>query len=211
MKAKAYGESLLTIDSTITEILQEHVKGKRSMASIAKELGVSAKALTNVLKQIGYEYDATIKQWRFVWVTGSDYRNCTFYSIQQGTAQPIPLVEDTSYTMIDLEEPNTSGNTDITADTEDTSDVKEELSFTIAEIRFLKHLVATQDQNHIKGAEPILNAIERLPVPNKTNKKTFALDETVIQELDAFCEMMRIRKSDFLAIAITEALHKYKP
>lgn len=203
MKVKAYGETLLTIESTITEILGEHANGKRSMSSIAKEMGVSAKALTNVLKQIGYEYDATGKHWRFVLLTGSDYRQCTFYSLQQGTAQPIPLVEDTSFISIDQEE--------LQADTSDTEDTNEELSFTIAEIRFLKHLVATQQENHIKGAETILNAIERLPVPNKTNKKTFALDETVIQELDAFCDLMRIRKSDFLAIAITEALHKYKP
>lgn len=209
MKAKAYGEALLTIDSTITEILQEHVKGKRSMASIAKEMGVSAKALTNVLKQIGYEYDVTQKQWRFVWVTGSDYRSCTFYSIQQGTAEPMQLVEEPSFTILDeVEQGEIQSNT---GTTEDTNDTKEELSFTIAEIRFLKHLVATQDQNHIKGAELILNVIESLPVPNKTNKKTFALDEAVIQELDAFCETMRIRKSDFLSIAITEALNKYKP
>lgn len=211
MKAKAHGEALVSVDSTIAEILEEHVTNHSSMASIAKEMGIAARTLTRVLKNIGYEYDDQQKQWRFVWITGSDYRHCTFYSLQQGTAQPIPLVEDVSDTMIDLEETNTSGNTDITEDTADTSDANEELSFTIAEIRFLKHLVATQDQNHIKGAETILKAIESLPVPNKTNKKTFALDEAVIQQLDAFCEMMRIRKSDFLAIAIKDALNKYKP
>lgn len=202
MKVKAYGEQLLTINNTILDIAREHINNNRSMSSIAKEMGISNKALTDVLKRIGFEYDATIKKWRFVWITGDDYRDCSFYSVQQGTAQPVPLVEDKSFTMIDNEDNESNiGNTDEPID---------DNTLTISEIHFLKQFVASQQQAPINDATSILQAIERLPGGIASSKKTFALNDAVISELDSYCDAMRIKKSDFLAVAIKDALNKYK-
>lgn len=202
MKAKAYGEPLLTIHSTILDIAREHIDKNRSMSSIAKEMRVSNKALTDVLKRIGFEYDATIKKWRFVWITGDDYRDCTFYSIQQGTAKPVPLVEDKSFTMIDNEDDESNiGNTNEPIDAN---------TLTISEIQFLKQFVASQQQAPKNDTTSILQAIERLPGGIASSKKTFALNDEVISELDSYCERLRIKKSDFLAVAIKDALNKYK-
>lgn len=202
MKAKAYGEQLLTIHSTILEIAREHINNKRNMSSIAKEMGVSNKALTDVLKRIGFEYDTAIKKWRFVLITGKDYRDCTFYSIQRGTAKPVPLVEDKSFTMIDNEDDESNiGNTNEPIDAN---------TLTISEIQFLKQFVASQQQAPTNDTTSILQAIERLPGGIASSKKTFSLNDAVISELDSYCDAMRIKKSDFLAVAIKDALNKYK-
>lgn len=188
LKAKEHGQKLLTIESTILDIAREHINNNRSMTSIAKEMRVSIKALTNVLKQIGFEYDATLRKWRFILIEGKDYRDCTFYSIQNGTAKPAQLTEDKTFTTID-----TDDNV-----------------LTIDEIQFLKQFVASQQQQQTGDDSGILQAINCLPADIKTSKKTFVLNDDVINDLDNYCDVMRIKKSDFLSVAIKDALNKYK-
>lgn len=133
-------------------------------------------------------------------IAGDDYRDYSFYSIQQGTSKPVKLVEELSFTIDEGDNSNMSN----------TGDTINETTLTVDEIRFLKQFVANQQQVPlIDDASEILNSIESLSAASETAKKTFVLDVDVIKQLDSYCDAMRIRKSDFLSVAIRDVLNKY--
>lgn len=50
IQPKQKGTTLLSINSTILDIVREHINNNRSMTSISQEMGVSNLDLTSVLK-----------------------------------------------------------------------------------------------------------------------------------------------------------------
>lgn len=54
------------------------------------------------------------------------------------------------------------------------------------------------------GSITILEALQRVPTGSKN-----VIQDSVIEQLDAFCDSHRIKKSDFLAVAILEKMSKY--
>lgn len=55
------------------------------------------------------------------------------------------------------------------------------------------------------GSTTILEVVQSVP-SERTSKKTFVIQDSVIAHLDPFCDRHRIKKSDFLAVAIQDAL-----
>ena len=199
---KREGATMLILDSTLLEIEQAHKT--MNMKQIAKEIGIGEKKLKQVLSSMGYEYDSPKRKWRYVLMDESkDYRNRSLWSIMEhGVNSNIDI---TDIDTVDVEEKNTNditnGNIDITHE------------FTQEEIMILKHLAQQQlakgtVENDSGCARAILEAIQSVPT-GSTSKKTFVIQDELIVQLDAFCELHRIKKSDFLAIAISDALKKF--
>ena len=81
--------------------------------------------------------------------------------------------------------------------------------FTQDEILILKELAARHSTAApVSDSTDILEAIQDVP-KGKTTKKTFALNDGVINRLDTFCDTHRIKKSDFVTMAIQDALNKF--
>lgn len=195
------GYKMLSTSNSIYEIEQAHETD--SLKQIAKELGVSEAKLKQVLKLVGYRYNSATKKWGYVKSDASqDFRNCSIQSIMDND---LP-----SNTDITDEQQETVDNQDITESNTGNNEVAE---FTQEEIQVLKQLAQQQMKagtsgNLADGSHSIIQAIQSVPT-GSTNKKTFAISESVIEQLDAFCDSHRIKKSDFLAVAILETLSKY--
>lgn len=182
---------MVSINSTLQEIEIAHKE--KNMKQLAKEIGIGESKLKRLLAATGYEYDTAIRRWRYVRMDETnDSRNRSLWSIME---QDI-TVSNKDITDIETESVSESENDDIT-------------NFTQDEIRVLKSVAQQQLLKDVSSSSSsILEAIRGIP-DGFTSKKTFVVQDEVIEQLDTFCEKYRIKKSDFLAVAIHDALKKY--
>lgn len=194
---------MLSISSTIHEI--EKALKERSLSQVAKEMSVGKAKLARILTSVGYEYDSSKRKWRYVWLDErADHRHRSFWHVDEYGLTGNPKSEGAS-------EMANKSNTDITEPNEQESNAGVN-SFTPEEVAALKELA----QFHIEranepltGAEDVHKAIQELETA-KTTRKTFVVDETLVAQLDAFCDSRKIKKSDALAVAIADLLAKYQ-
>lgn len=196
---------MLSINSTIHEIEQAHKS--MNMKLIAREAGIGEAKLKQVLTSIGYEYDTAKRKWRYILMDESkDIRNRSLWSIMEQLENGNTNITDTEACATDME--HVESKQDVITDGN-----KGNIEFTQDEIIVLKRMAQRQmatgtSGNVSDGSTAILEAIEQV-ADGSTSKKTFVIQDEVVAQLDAFCDLHRIKKSDFLTVAIQEALGKY--
>lgn len=184
---------LLSISSTIHDI--EKALKDKSLKSVASEMRVSVTKLRQILSMVGYEYDSSQKKWRYILLDErADQRHRTFWHLDEyGIGNP--------------------SNTDDESDMDEPIEVEEERNmgtFTVDEIAILKRLAARHaDAASGIDSTDVLQALKNAP-EGSTSKKTFALNDGVINQLDTFCDTHRVKKSDVLAVALQEFFKKYQ-
>ena len=193
---------MLSIGSTIHEI--EKALKERNLSQVAKEMRVGKAKLSRILNSVGYEYDSSKQKWRYVWLDErADHRHRSFWHIDEYGLKGQQESEGAS---------DMKSNTDITKTIEQESNTNV-TSFTPAETVALKELaqlhISRALDSSLTGAENVHKAIQTLE-SYKTTRKTFVVDETLVAQLDAFCDSRKIKKSDALALAITDMLAKYQ-
>lgn len=179
---------MLNLDSSFFDIEQAHKA--MSIKDIAFQLRMGQQKLKRLLETVGFEYDATTKKWRYIVIDAStDLREFTVYQINSRQhLQHLQHLNDIASDVVD-------GN-----------------MLTIADIQFLKQFIAKQQDRpmmRLDEAKSIIKAIEGVSA-GTTSKKKFKVHNDLIEQLDKFCDKMRIKKSDFLAIAIKDTLNKYR-
>lgn len=195
---------MLSVNSTIYEIAQAHKTMK--LKEIADEIKVNKNELTRVFKYLGFEYVNKFRQWSCVFAKPSEKLERSFWSVKEEMENAIGNDNNTGI----INEQETTDNQDITESNAGNNEIGE---FTQEEIQVLKllvrqHIATGTNTNVSNGSHSILEAIQSVPT-GSTNKKTFVIQDSVIEQLDAFCDSHRIKKSDFLALAILETLRKY--
>lgn len=200
----------LSINSTLQEIEKAHET--LNLKQLAKAISIGENRLRRILTATGYEFDSGLKKWRYTKLDGGEIvRMKSLYAVIQelqnsttGTPSTTGAENDGTTDTTGNTEQGTTGTT-VTPSTTGTTAI-----LTQEEILILKEMAKAYKA---PAAEPssndLLGAIEGLQ-DGKTNKRTFAMNADVLSELDAFCELNRIRKSDFITLAVQDALHKYK-
>ena len=225
---------MLTVTSTLRDIERANQIDGLSTKKIANELGVGEKKLRDVLKAVGFTYDAKLKQWRQEEGSDGSLLDSSFAAIVSNlrntgntdSANSEVNTENTGNTDSANSEVNNenTGNKDSAnseGNTENTGNTNGEesgntwnmgnIEFTNDELLVLKEMIAkhTSAATVTNESEDILKALEDAP-KGDTTKRTFSLNNNVIGELDEFCDKHRISKSDFVAMAIQDALKKFK-
>lgn len=192
---------MLSISSTFYEI--EQALREKNIKAVKTEMQIGENKLRRLLNAAGYEYDTRQRQWHYTTLDESkDVREMSFSAFDE------QLKSNTS----------NKGNTNILEDNmsntqSNISNIQAENSFIFSqeEITVLKEIV----QRHIykqpeeANAPTILESIKALDSTD-TDRKTFVIDKQLITQLDSFCELHRVRKSDVMSVAIYELLQKYK-
>lgn len=203
---------MLSISSTFHEI--EQALREKNIKAVKNEMSVGENKLRRVLIAAGYEYDTSLRQWRYVVLDESkDVRNMSFWAFDE------QLKGNTSNTEDNMS--NTESNSNITKSDDSNTKVtrgniqtnhsnNSNTAFSPEEIAALKEVA----QLHISkqpslGNSTILESIKALE-SDDTDRKTFVIDKQLISQLDAFCELHRVRKSDVMSVAISDLLQKYK-
>ena len=190
-------KKLLSINSTIYEI--EDALKHKAVREIAKEMRIGAVKLRQILTIVGYEYDVSTRKWSYILADDSgDQRHRTFWHVDHygiGNTGNIndmdaPLEEEVDGNMSNI------GNTEF---------------FTADEIAILKQLAARHSNDITAAADStdVLQALKKAPT-GSTNKKTFALNDDIINQLDTFCDVHRVKKSDVLAVALQDFFKKHQ-
>ncbi|MEH7463703.1 hypothetical protein V7166_16905 [Bacillus thuringiensis] len=211
------GIDMLSINSTLQEIEEAHQE--KNMKQLAKEIGIGEAKLKQLFATAGYEYDTAIKKWRYVRMDEvNESRSRSLWSIMEhgATDSDIGITDmehgatDSNIGITDMEHGATDSNIGVTDMEHGTTDSNIDITdFTQDEMRVLKRIAQQQLLKSVpNGSVSILEAIQGVP-NGSTSKKTFVVHEEIIEQLDAFCEQYRIKKSDFLAVAIHDALKKY--
>lgn len=226
---------MLSINSTLHEIQQAHRRDKMNMKQIARALGVGENKLRRILTSVGFEYDASLKEWRYTNQDDGAVLQRSFWSLDEygvgktrkdNTSNTDNMksnksnkgnTNDDNTGNIDNINSNTGNpsNTD-NSNTDNTGNTKEgkldnmgNMIFTQDEIMILKELAARHaEAAPAKDSTDIIMAIASVP-KGKTTKKTFAINDGIVEQLDAFCDAHRVGKSDFIMMAIQDALNKY--
>ena len=192
----------LSISSTIYEI-EDALKNK-SIKEVAKEMRTGASKLRQILKMVGYEYDASTRKWRYILMDASDdQRHRTFWHIDHygiGNTGNTSNVNGESDMDAPLLEEEVDGNM---------SNIDNIETFTADEIAILKQLAARHSNVGAIDSTDVLQALKSAP-HGSSSKKTFALNDDIINQLDTFCDVHRVKKSDVLAVALQEFFKKYQ-
>lgn len=205
---------MLSISSTLHDIQQAHQQGM-NMKQIARQLSVGENKLRRILTAAGFEYDASLKHWRYVRMDDGAILQRSFWSLDEygvGTPDTTGKVRKSNVTDVanvgKTEKAAKSNATD--ADNVMQGNATNIATFTQDEILILKQMAARQAAAPATddSSSDILDALKAAP-KGKTAQKTFVINKAIIDELDAFCDHHRIKKSDFLAIAIQDALNKF--
>lgn len=203
---------MLSISSTFHEIEKE-LKVK-SIKEVKSEMGVGENKLRRILIAVGYEYDTSLRMWRYVVLDDSkDVRNMSFWAFDESLkGNTSNMVDNMSNTKSNNS--NIKSNTNITQSkmkvinsNKNNTDIKD---FSPEELAALKEIAQLHlNKQPTSANQNILESIKDLQSDN-TDRKTFVIDKGLITELDAFCELHRVRKSDVMSVAIADLLQKYK-
>lgn len=193
---------MITLSSNFYDFEQLHKT--TSIKDIARQLRVGQQALKRVLQSKGYEYDTSIKKWRYVLIDDvNNNRNQSIYNAmyQAGSDAIVSVnnINSNNESNTDAYEHDSISNTD---------DNTNSNTFTEDEIAILKRIASDWTQQHTNNNNDIVQALQSVK-RDKTERKTFAISASIITQLDNFCEENNIKKSDFLAVAILNAIKKY--
>lgn len=210
---------MLSISSTFHEI--EQALREKNIKAVKSEMSVGENKLRRVLIAAGYEYDTSLKRWRYVVLDESkDVRNMSFWAFDE---QLRGNTSNTGDNMSNKESniSNTESNTNITKSDDSNIGVttgnihtnhsnNSNTAFSPEEIAALKEIAQLHSSKQPPSGNPtILESIKALE-SDDTDRKTFVIDKQLISQLDAFCELHRVRKSDVMSVAIYDLLQKYK-
>ena len=190
----------------------ERLHETSNLGQIAKIIGIGEKRLRRIITYVGYEFDVSAKKWCYASSAGSkDKRNQSIQSVIEEMREIAPVVTNETNKVTSS---NTKGNTKDSISTYFSPEEVEALQIIARE--YIKRnkegeLGVLEDDKVILSNADIIEEIRKVvPRDSVTLRKTFALLGDVIEQLDIFCEKKRIRKSDFLAVAILDAINKYK-
>lgn len=196
---------MLSISSTFHEI--EKALKVKTIKEVKNEMSVGENKLRRVLIAAGYEYDTSLRKWRYIVLDESkDVRNMSFWAFDEKLKGNTSNMNDNTS--------NTESNTDITksnikviSSNKDNTIIE---GFSPEEMAALKEMVQLHLNKQPSSAnQTILESIKALQ-SDDTDRKTFVIDKGLIAGLDAFCELHRVRKSDVMSVAIADLLQKYK-
>lgn len=207
---------MLSINSTFHEI--ESALKTKGIKQVKNEMSVGENKLRRMLRLAGYEYDTSLKLWRYPTSDREDVRNMSFWAFEQtlegnthiiksNTDNTTPENSNTSNTEIEKSNTNSNiSNNDHTA-----------LPFTASEIDALRELAQLHINKqpiapvtaHTDGTTSILERVQSLQ-SSKSERKTYVIDAELIQQFDAFCEVNRLKKSSVMSLAIKDLLAKYQ-
>lgn len=203
---------MLSISSTFHEI--EKALKVKTIKEVKNEMSVGENKLRRVLIAAGYEYDTSLRKWRYVVLDESkDVRNMSFWSFDERLKGNTSNMGD-NMSNTQSNNSNTESNTNITKNnTEVTSSNKGNINikgFSPEEMAALKEMAQLHlNKQPASDNQTILESIKALQ-SDDTDRKTFVIDKGLIAGLDAFCELHRVRKSDVMSVAIADLLQKYK-
>lgn len=228
-------EKSLSISSTIYEI--EAALKNKSIKEIAKEMRIGASKLRQILTIVGYEYDSGTRKWRYILADDSDdQRHRTFWHVdhygmgntgnidnedassEEGVDENISNTGNISAQFEVERNDNTSNIGNIESQSEKEADdnmsnlsnIGNTEAFTTDEIAILKQLAARHSNDvDVADSTDVLQALKKAPT-GSTSKKTFALNDDIINQLDTFCDVHRVKKSDVLAVALQDFFEKYQ-
>lgn len=183
---------MLTKESTLRDIEEANQTGKMNTKQIANALNVGENKLRRVLKAVGFIYDTQTKQWRY---------DHTGEEADQLFDRPFWSL--TEYNVGEPIERGASRNKESEGASASMANV-----LTEAEIKVLKELAARHTAALERENVPLYEALKNVP-KGKAVQKTFVIDPGVIEALDTFCDKHRVKKSDFLTMAIQDALLKF--
>lgn len=203
---------MLSISSTFHEI--EKALKVKTIKEVKNEMSVGENKLRRVLIAAGYEYDTSLRKWRYVVLDESkDVRNMSFWSFDERLKGNTSNMGD-NMSNTKSNNSNISSNTDITqSNTKVISGNKDNTiiqGFSPEEMAALKEMAQLHlNKQPSSTNQTILESIKALQ-SDDTDRKTFVIDKGLIAGLDAFCELHRVRKSDVMSVAIADLLQKYK-
>lgn len=194
------GQEMLSINSSIYEIAKAHKSMK--IKEIAFQIKINPNELKRVLAYLGFEYIPKYRKWSCINAKSNECLECSLWSVMEQMNNDNMNITDTEQQLTETNEITKSNTGNI-----------EVAEFTQDEIIFLKqlaqqHMTAGTSGNVSDGSNDVLEAIKSVPT-GSTSKKTFVIQDELIEQLDAFCEHHRIKKSDFLTLAIQDTLRKF--
>lgn len=190
---------LLTINSSFFDIENIHLNENRNIKSIANEMNVGENKLRKLMIAMGYSHDTSIKKWLFKENANNDLRTMSFQEFDEllkSNTDNIVVTEKLIKSNNDITNPVRQSNT---------SNI-----FSDEEIMVLKNIVEVYLKNELEEMNSsILDRIADLQSNNKA-RKTFLIDQPLINRFVSFCEQKRLKMSDVMSIAIMDLLDKYK-
>ncbi|QKE76204.1 hypothetical protein HPK19_25685 (plasmid) [Arthrobacter citreus] len=181
---------------TIQEIIHTLNTTNKTVALLAKEIGIAEKKLRAALKSAGYQFsNSGTKGWFFIGEGNEplDKPVQSFLSISNTKPSKSNTKQSKENTV------TIQGNTDIPKK-------NTEKVFTDEEIQILKEFA----QNMKKGNTKILQqAISHIPQKKKV-KKTYAIPEEIEMRLSNLATTQRLQKSELLSLALLELLERYE-
>jgi len=204
---------MYTKDSLIVDIVEALNETDLNTKTLSKQLKLRNGLLSEVLKFAGFRWNG--KKWAFKYGNKSNL-DLTFNELQE------QLSNITSNA--DNKDNNNSNSVSDNASNinNKSSEHNNVLPFTLEEIDALKELAqlhlnkqankqieldiapATNDK-----LTSLLKRIDELEW-NKSYRKTFVLEASVVERFDAFTDKHRLKKSDLLTLALTDLLDRYE-
>ena len=201
---------MYTKDSSMTNIVYALNEDNLTIEMLSRQMSLRNGELSRVLKFAGFIYKNR------KWIASNDSHSLL----------------DTTFRQLQIQSSNTKSNNhhkgnknraidNIKSNRDHKSNHSNmALPFTQIEIDTLKQLA----QSHIQK-QSILNEIDTHLSQNtiesllkrlqgfqnkKTDRKTFVINKDLIERLNAFCEIHRLKKSDVMSLALIDLLNKYK-
>ncbi|WP_342513949.1 hypothetical protein MKY34_03985 [Sporosarcina sp. FSL K6-1522] len=173
---------------------------------VAKQIdGISKDPLAGALNEAGYKYSsAKPRGWHYVGEGVEPLDNSIFDYVKR-TSSTKKISSPRVHTSI------TDSNTDIIPSNTQVTEVSHVVhhQFTSDEVSMIKEMLRSW-QEAVPTAveeveESVHNRIKRLPQGDKT-RKTVVIDKDIGKQLDDFCKVERVNKSDVLHLALMDFL-----
>ena len=179
---------------------------------VAKHIdGISKDPLAGALNDAGYKYSsAKPRGWHYVG-EGVEPLDKSIFDYVKRTSSPKKSSSHRVHTPItEGNRPVTASNTDIIPSNTQVTEVSRIVhqQFTSDEVGMIKDMLRSWQEASptIQVDETLHDRIKQLPQGDKT-RKTVVVDKEIGKQLDDFCKVERVNKSDVLHLALMDFLN----
>lgn len=192
--------------------LFKRLNNGESRMDICKELGIDRTSLPNILRRLGYECVGKDWLWQSQEEEPLDENVLDYVGRKSGSSTPNPKRVNPSPKAI--REVQTSRSE--VASTIEKESIEIPLNiFTNQDMKDLKQMIEEWRNKPFKimdnpnSTTSLYDRIKELEQDHKI-RKTFALSESIAEELDQFTEREKVNKSDILHLALKDFIKQYK-
>lgn len=170
----------------IRDVVSELNKGRKTL-DVSQEIGVYEKKLRSALKDVGFVYNTSTRQWDF-------------------TGENEELLNQDIHEMVGSRRIDSKPAERVQRASVGSSVPR----LTDEEITAIRALLKGQRKEEEKASSltPLHSRIVDLQ-SDKEGRRTFYLDSGVSEQLDAYCKKNKLLKSDFVSLAILDLMKRY--